>query len=691
MLREWRACTSASVCLVALVGCSGASRTGDVNSTPASAQRDSVTRLSEEPLDESYRYAEPNADLSVVGKVEHVVETVEEIPVPSSNVAIRRQRQLDSQHEGRGPGAGGDKYSYIAENIFVPVREQPLSTFSIDVDTASYSKTRMHLLQQNTLPPADAVRIEEFVNYFDYDYPPPVGDEPFSVNVEVADAPWRVENRLVRIGLRGHELHQQRPSSNLVFLLDVSGSMDYHNKLPLVKEGLRMLTWQLNENDRVSIVVYAGAAGLVLPPTHGDDKHRILDALDQLHAGGSTNGGQGIQLAYQVAAQNFIKGGVNRVILCSDGDFNVGTTSTGALVRLAEQQSKAGIFLSVLGFGMGNHNDAMMEELSNKANGNYAFIDGAAEARKVLCEQINSTLVTIAKDVKIQIEFNPAHVVAYRLIGYENRHLEAHEFNDDKRDAGEIGAGHTVTALYEIVPAGEPGDAIVPTVDPLKYQTTHVDDRSVDELMTVKLRYKHPNENQSQLIVAPVKNAPVQFEQATNDFRFASVVAAFGMLLRESEHLPDASFASILEIANATRGEDRHGYRGEFIQMVTTAARLAGEPLARKSSLAPFRRTPSSPTPAVTYCVPKPVYYSSSYDSFTHAPLLMIIGIVLSVILTLSATVAMVMVSARMLVLPSESANTQPDWPCTAKQRACVSQKPPVRAFRATSSPAEVI
>jgi hypothetical protein len=328
---------------------------------------------------------------------------------------------------------------------------------------------------------------------------------------------------------------------------------------------------------------------------------------------------------------------------------------------------------------MGNHNDAMMEELSNKANGNYAFIDSEAEARKVLCEQINSTLVTIAKDVKIQIEFNPAHVAAYRLIGYENRHLEAHEFNDDQKDAGEIGAGHAVTALYEIVPAGEAGDTSIPKIDPLKYQKTQPETTGSDELMTVKLRYKQPDANQSQLIVAPVKNTPVQFAQATSDFQFASAVAAFGMLLRKSEHLTNANYASILEIANATRGEDKHGYRREFIEMVTTAGRLAGEPLAASKWIVPIYEAPAPPAPAITYYAPRPVYYSSTQDSLALTPLLMIIGIVLSVLLVLSATVATVILCARQLVLPSEPTFEQTNWPCTAKQRACVPQKPPVR------------
>ncbi len=647
MLRKWCAWTMPGIYLVAVIGC------GNTTAPSDSASIESTPRAN---------HSAPLAKRT-------------------SNLPLHESLQQD---KGHGPGVGGDKYDLIVEQSFVPVREQPLSTFSIDVDTASYSKTRMYLLQQNALPPVDAVRIEELVNYFDYDYSPPVGDQPFSVNVEVANAPWHPQHRLARIGLKGREIRQQRPSSNLVFLLDVSGSMDYPNKLPLVKQGLRLLTSQLSENDRVAIVVYAGAAGLVLPPTHGDSRHQILEALDQLHAGGSTNGGEGIQLAYQVAQQNFIKGGVNRVILCSDGDFNVGTTSTGALVRLAEQQAQAGVYLSVLGFGMGNHNDAMMEELSNKANGNYAFIDSEAEARKVLCEQINSTLVTIAKDVKIQIEFNPAHVAAYRLIGYENRHLEAHEFNDDKKDAGEIGAGHTVTALYEIVPVGEAGEAGIPTIDPLKYQKVQPETTTGgDELLTVKLRYKQPDGDKSQLIVAPVLNTPVQFEQATSDFRFASAVAAFGMLLRKSDHLTNANYASILAIAQATRGEDKHGYRREFIEMVTAAGRLAGEPLAKNNWVVPIYEVPNPRTPAVTYYAPQPVYHSSTLNSLT--PLLMIVGIVLSVVLVLSATTAVVILCARVLVLPSDAALEQANWPCTAKQRACVPEKPPVRTSRVYS------
>ncbi|MCE9528933.1 MAG: VWA domain-containing protein, partial [Planctomycetales bacterium] len=357
---------------------------------------------------------------------------------------------------------------------------------------------------------ADAVRIEEMVNYFDYSYSPPTDNHPFAVHIETAACPWQPQHRLVRFGIQGKKIESQRPSSNLVFLLDVSGSMNQPNKLPLVIYGMKMLVNQLGENDRVSMVVYAGAAGMVLPATSGEDHQRIISALEQLHAGGSTNGGQGIHLAYQLAEQNFIKGGVNRVILCSDGDFNVGTTSTGDLVRLAVEKSKSGVFLSVLGFGNGNHNDEMLEQIADKANGNYAFIDSEAEARKVLVEQLSGTLVTIAKDVKIQVEFNPAQVASYRLIGYENRKLADRDFNDDKKDAGEIGAGHSVTVLYEIVPPG--AEPVAPEVDPLKYQkkgdatapvkegqTDLVKTEFMDELLTLKMRYQPPAGGQSTL------------------------------------------------------------------------------------------------------------------------------------------------------------------------------------------------
>lgn len=480
---------------------------------------------------------------------------------------------------GQGPGWAGDRYAPIVENPFLEVKNAPLSTFSIDVDTASYSKVRMYLMQQGVLPRPDAVRIEELINYFTYDYAPPTDDRPFAAHLEVAECPWTPAHRLLRVGIKGQEIdREKRPSSNLVFLLDVSGSMNQPNKLPLVKQGMKMLVDQLNENDSVAIVVYAAATGLVLEPTTGDHKQVILDALDRLHAGGSTNGGAGIQLAYQTALDRFIRGGVNRVILCTDGDFNVGVTGTDELVRMAEQNAKTGVFLSVLGFGMGNHNDAMLEQISGKGNGNYAFIDTEAEARKVLVEQMAGTLVTIAKDVKIQVEFNPRQVSAYRLIGYENRILAAQDFNDDKKDAGEIGAGHTVTALYEIVPAGAASDVRPPPVDDLRYQRKGEPNETAQsgELLTLKIRYKQPDGDTSTKLEFPARDEGQRFGQASQDFRFAAAVASFGMLLRDSQYKGNATYAGVLETATEAASGDTTGYREEFLRMVARAKELAG-------------------------------------------------------------------------------------------------------------------
>lgn len=493
---------------------------------------------------------------------------------PTAMDSARPQFEAPAPGEGQGPGLGGDQFDSIVENDFVNVVDQPLSTFSIDVDTASYSKTRMYL-REGSLPPRGAVRIEEFVNYFDYQYSPPTGDLPFAVHVESSAAPWQAEHRLVRVALQGRDVDRERVRSNLVFLVDVSGSMDTRNKLPLVKQGLKDLSDRLTENDRVSIVVYAGAAGLVLPPTSGDQRQQIQRALKQLHAGGSTNGGQGIELAYRVARENFIPGGVNRVILCSDGDFNVGTTNRADLVQVAEENAAQGVYLTVLGFGMGNHNDAMMEEISNKADGNYAFIDTELEARKVLGDQLSGTLVTIAKDVKIQIEFNPLRVASYRLIGYENRILEAQDFNDDRKDAGEVGAGHAVTALYELTLSGDDDGA--PQIDPLRYQT----DRQLStaaastELLTLKVRYKRPHEEQSELIEHRVADQVIPFQAATRDFQFAAAVASFGMLLRNSKYRGNSSYDAVSEIARSAKGQDAHGYRAEFLELVNTARKLS--------------------------------------------------------------------------------------------------------------------
>lgn len=481
--------------------------------------------------------------------------------------------------QGMGPGSAGDRHAPISENAFVEVMHEPLSTFSIDVDTASYSKVRMYLMEHGVLPRPDAVRIEELVNYFPYDYAAPTGDVPFAAHVEVAGCPWAPQHRLVRIGIKGRELDRlARPASNLVFLLDVSGSMDQPNRLPLVKRGMQMLVQELGENDRVAIVVYAGAAGMVLDSTTGDRQSEILSALDRLNAGGSTNGGAGIQLAYQTALDHFIAGGVNRVLLCTDGDFNVGVTGTDELVRVAEQNAKTGVFLSVLGFGMGNHNDDMLEQISNKGNGNYAFIDTEAEARKVLVEQMTGTLVTIAKDVKIQVEFNPAAAQAYRLIGYENRMLAALDFNDDRKDAGEIGAGHTVTALYEVVPAGGDRGVDIPPVDELRYrrQGKLTGEAKSGELLSLKIRYKPPEGDTSEKLVFPVTDQGLKFGQASREFRFAAAVASFGMLLRNSRHKGNATFAGVQEIAVEAASGDSSGYRQEFLQLVKRAEQISG-------------------------------------------------------------------------------------------------------------------
>ena len=484
----------------------------------------------------------------------------------------------DDPDQNYWPGHNTEAYDRIVDNPFQEVGENPLSTFSIDVDTASYANVR-RFINQHMLPPKDSVRIEEMVNYFDYDYAPPFGNDPFAAHVVVAGCPWAPAHRLARIGLKGWEMPAgQRPASNLVFLLDVSGSMGPENKLPLLKQAMKLLVQQLGENDHIAIAVYAGSSGLVLPPTSGDNQGTILRALDRLQSGGSTNGGEGIQLAYRIATEQFIEGGVNRVILATDGDFNVGITNQGDLTRLIEDRAKSGVFLTVLGFGMGNLKDATMEQLADKGNGNYAYIDTIREAKKVLVEEMGATLVTIAKDVKIQVEFNPAEVGAYRLIGYENRVLAAEDFNDDTKDAGEIGAGHTVTALYELVPAGQ--EAGTPPVDALKYQQQPLalsEAAATGELFTLKLRYKEPDGNTSKLLRFPVRDSGQDYAAAPVDFKFAAAVAGFGMLLRDSPYKGNSTFDSVLELAEEGRGTDRHGYRTEFIDLVRKAQGLPND------------------------------------------------------------------------------------------------------------------
>jgi Ca-activated chloride channel family protein len=471
-----------------------------------------------------------------------------------------------------------EAYDFRKDNDYIRVKDQALSTFSVDVDTASYANMR-RFLTQGQRPPADAVRIEELVNYFPYRYTPPAGNAPFAAHLEVASAPWAPEHRLVRIGLKGREISDdQRPAANLVFLIDVSGSMRPANRLPLVKQSLRLLVNKLRSDDRVAIAVYAGASGLALPSTSASRKADILDAIDHLEAGGSTNGALGIQLAYDIAKANFVSGGVNRVILATDGDFNVGVTNNGELTRLIEEKAKSGVFLSVLGFGMGNLKDSTLEQLADKGNGNYAYIDTLAEARKSLVEQAGGTLVTIAKDVKIQVEFNPVQVQAYRLIGYENRLLAKEDFKNDKVDAGEIGAGHTVTALYEIVPAGAEMPTEVPAVDALKYQKTEDRKQTTEnrgqkagnspELLTVKIRYKEPAGDVSIPLEFPLVDAGARFEQASADFKFAAAVAGFGMALRDSPHKGSLTLAEVADWGRAGLGEDAGGYRTEFLGLV---------------------------------------------------------------------------------------------------------------------------
>ncbi|MBK8875191.1 MAG: von Willebrand factor type A domain-containing protein [Bacteroidetes bacterium] len=466
-----------------------------------------------------------------------------------------------------------EQYDHMPENDFHATTDSPLSTFSIDVDPASYANVR-RFINSGNLPPADAVRIEEMINYFSYDYPEPKTNEPFSIITEHSTCPWNKDHQLVSIALQAKKIPMsQLPPSNLVFLLDVSGSMTIADKLPLLKKSIGLLTNQLRSTDKVAIVVYAGNAGLVLPSTSGNDKATILQALDQLSAGGSTAGGAGIQLAYKIALENFIPNGNNRVILATDGDFNVGVSSDGELVRIIEEKRTTGIFLTVLGFGTGNLKDSRMEKLADKGNGNYAYIDNIMEANKVLVKEAGGTLFTLAKDVKLQIEFNPQYVKAYKLIGYENRILQHRDFNDDKKDAGDLGSGHTVTALYEIVPAGS--DAEFSKVDPLKYQPTQKVNTGKDEMLTVKFRYKDPQSETSKLItrvLAAKKVTPL--DNASMNLRFAAAVAGFGLILRDSEHKGNADFKMVTSLARSAKGTDHSGDRAAFIQMVETAALL---------------------------------------------------------------------------------------------------------------------
>ena len=490
-------------------------------------------------------------------------------PTPMSPMVSHPAEPWRRQRE---PG-NTEAYSRIEENRFLAAMTNPLSTFSIDVDAASYSNVR-RFLSAGALPPADAVRLEELVNYFTYRYPDPQGSNPFAVATEVGPCPWAADHKVVRIGLQGKRIPTASlPASNLVFLIDVSGSMMSEDKLPLVKQAFRALVGELRPQDRVAIVVYAGAAGLVLPPTSGEDKRTILDALDRLEAGGSTAGGAGLRLAYDVAREHFLPRGNNRVILATDGDFNVGVSSDGEMIRLVEARRSEGTFLTVLGFGTGNLKDSKMEQMADKGNGHYAYIDTFREAQKVFVQEFGGTLFTIAKDVKIQVEFNPARVQAYRLLGYENRLLAKEDFADDRKDAGELGAGHTVTALYEIVPVGAKPVALVD--DSLVYQDVSLRPgaKRTSDLLTVRLRYKQPDGSVSKLLTSAV--ADRNAAPASEDMRFATSVAAFAMLLRNSENKGTASFDQVIEMARGARGADPEGYRGEFIGMVQAAKTLS--------------------------------------------------------------------------------------------------------------------
>lgn len=464
-----------------------------------------------------------------------------------------------------------ESYNSIEENGYKLTATSPLSTFSVDVDAASYANVRRFILSGNK-PEKGAVRVEEMINYFQYDYPNPTNDDPFSITTEVGDCPWS-KNKLVHIGLQGKRIQKENlPASNLVFLLDVSGSMNQPNKLPLLKKSFQMLVNELGDKDKIAIVVYAGAAGVVLESTYANNSTKILEALEGLSAGGSTAGGQGIELAYKVAQDNFIKGGNNRVILATDGDFNIGMSSDDAMENLIVKKRETGIFLTCLGFGTGNFKDSKMEALADKGNGNYAYIDNILEAKKVLVTEMGATLLTIAKDVKIQVEFNPALISSYRLIGYENRMLAAEDFNDDKKDAGEIGAGHSVTALYEVVLKGTEIESELPIVDPLKYQEELKEKSKFgNELLTVKFRYKNPDGEVSKLIVRSLDNDFTAWSKLSNNFKFSAAVAGFGMLLRESDYKGTILFDRVIEIASQSKGADLNGFRSEFIQLVRAA------------------------------------------------------------------------------------------------------------------------
>jgi Ca-activated chloride channel family protein len=495
-------------------------------------------------------------------------------PRPSKSDILKAQILRDTKPTQK---PNTEEYDKTTENNFVSPLKTPFSTFSIDVDKASYSNIR-RFLELGELPPTDAVRIEEMVNYFAYNYPQPTNDKPFAVSAELSACAWNPQHQLLQIGLQGRKIPTDKfPASNLVFLIDVSGSMSATNKLPLLKSAFSLLVDQLRPQDKVAIVVYAGAAGEILAPTSGSEKQTIKGALNNLQAGGSTAGGEGIELAYNLAKKYFVEGGNNRVILATDGDFNVGVSSKGSLEELIEEKRKTGIFLTVLGFGMNNYKDNKMETLADKGNGNYAYIDNIQEAEKTLITEFGGTLFTIAKDVKMQVEFNPTKVKGYRLIGYENRALKTEDFNDDKKDAGELGSGHTVTAFYEIIPSSVTNDTLMSKVDESKYQQTVIskDAYKNGELLTLKLRYKKPDGNVSELIETVVADTNTKLDKTSENFRFASAVVEFGLLLRNSQFKSNANYEQVIEMAKQAKGADDESYRAEFVKLAKTAKRIA--------------------------------------------------------------------------------------------------------------------
>jgi len=567
--------TLAVACATLLIGCvtadneSGTEANDTSSNIPILEEKTVKAELKQQLVDQSLAAAKPASEALSKRKLSHTTMLTPQYP--QRGMALEYDR-LAHQPVDR------ENYKHFEGNPVKRVAEQPVSTFSIDVDTGAYANVR-RFLNQGNLPREDAVRVEELVNYFSYDYPQPEGNQPFSVTTELATTPWNKDTLLLHVGIQGKDFAKQTlPASNLVFLVDVSGSMQSPNKLGLLKNSLKLLSKQLRAQDKVSMVVYAGASGVVLQPTAGDQTVAIQQALDKLTAGGSTNGAAGIKLAYQMAEQAFIKDGINRVILATDGDFNVGTTNFDALIDLIEEKRKSGVSLTTLGFGMGNYNDHIMEQIADAGNGNYAYIDTLNEAQKVLVDEMSSTLNTIAKDVKIQVEFNPSQVAEYRLVGYENRILKREDFNNDKIDAGEIGAGHTVTALYEISLAGGKGNYS----DPLRYgNKLSILQKSTQnsELAFLRLRYKQPNGDKSTLIEQPISRHQLQtnIAKTSENFRFSASVAAFGQQLRGANYLKDFGYNDVLELARQSRGNDPFGYRGEFVKLVNLAKSLASK------------------------------------------------------------------------------------------------------------------